>query len=369
MAVDFLYMIDPNTMILGSFFIITLALFLWVFGKFFKENNSVKAVLSFTLALLSTWGLNRANIDVSQFVYSRGISEETIYLIAPILFIGFLFLIGLKKDKTTGRRKFSLSRMLIVLGILLIASSLFGLVYQKEILLYVGAIIAGLGIFLSWKSKKKGILSSDSSNNYYRNIRKQQIANQKISEKQKEWENRQYQKEVRKRAEKINEIRNRKEKNVLSKKIQDERWAEEQQRENKERKRQQEKEQIEYEKQQRKKEENEQKWAREQLKRAEKQRIQQFKEQQKYQERDKKRVEEEKYKELQKEQRKQQEKEARMQQRRQESIQQLKSLYNQKYQEAMRQQNFAAKGIPGAREKYLQLQRETQRIVDKINRI
>ena len=58
-----------------------------------------------------------------------------------------------------------------------------------------------------------------------------------------------------------------------------------------------------------------------------------------------------------------------MQKLRQRDIENLRMIYNEKYQEAIKLQNLAAKGVSGAKERYIRLQKELQNIVDKINKI
>ncbi len=164
MAFNFLSQVDPNIMIFGSLFVIFLMLFLWALGKTMKDNPTIKTIISFVLALFATWGISRSRFDPARFLSSIGVSDEFIYKVAPFLFLIFLFLIGLKSIETgemkpngkpKKKRKFFLSRMLIVLGILMMTSAVFRLVYQTNVVLYVGILFTILGAILGSRRKKK----------------------------------------------------------------------------------------------------------------------------------------------------------------------------------------------------------------------
>ena len=333
MLSDFLYGIDASTMILGTFFAIIFAVLIFLLNRtIFKENRGLSTIIAFCIALLATWGINRSNYDLSGLVFSLGISENSIYIITPVLLLFTVIIASVKKDRTTHRKSFSFGRFILILGLLVTALGISPIIYQKGFYIITGAVLIIFGLIAGFRSKKKANLDS----NPYVNQRREQKAQQRLTEKQNRWARKQQEKEAKRRAGKINEIKGRREQ------IQTQRNLQEQQ-----------------------KRIQDEKWAREQQKRAEVQRQKNLQEQKKYEEQDRRRMTQEQQKELQR----QQEKQVRMQKLRQRDIENLRMIYNEKYQEAIKLQNLAAKGVSGAKERYIRLQKELQNIVDKINKI
>lgn len=151
---DFFGWIDPPTMILGACFLIIFAFLMFALGRTkLRENHAVMSIIALSISLLSTYGITKTNFDPSELVYNLGISDEQIYIAVPILFLMFLVLIGLRKDPATGRRKFSLGRMLIILGVIALGISFTGLIYRKVALIFIGAGLILLGIIISNRRK------------------------------------------------------------------------------------------------------------------------------------------------------------------------------------------------------------------------
>jgi hypothetical protein len=140
---DMLYSIDPNTMILGLLFVIFFAFINFALYKTIK-NRGTSSIISFCVALLAVYGINRTSFDLTGIFSSIGISDKLIYTIVPILIlIGLIFMIW----------KLKLGWTFILVGIALIAGSFF--VYEKSGVFIVGIVLIILGIIiLVWKNKK-----------------------------------------------------------------------------------------------------------------------------------------------------------------------------------------------------------------------
>ena len=166
---DFLNTVDQSTLVLGCLFVIFFALANFSLGKFFKDrttgqpNKGITSVVSFCVALLMIYGVNKSNLDYSGAVGSLGIQSDVLMIIlAVLLAAGLIFL--LIKLKT---------RALLFTGLFLIFLAYFAealnVEFDKGKLLVTGGIILFLWILaLVWtkrknwgSSKKKG----DSGNN------------------------------------------------------------------------------------------------------------------------------------------------------------------------------------------------------------
>jgi LPXTG-motif cell wall-anchored protein len=153
---DFLYSVAPNTMLLGLLFIIFYIFINFSLSKIFREERASSAIISLCVSLLAVYGINRTSLDISGIFSSIGISEELIYAVVPWLIIGLAILGSFVKDKITGRKRFRLYRLFIILGAFLIILSFFA--YEQTVLLIAGIALILIGLFLLWKSKKKGTL-------------------------------------------------------------------------------------------------------------------------------------------------------------------------------------------------------------------
>lgn len=138
MPINFLYAIDPNTMLLGLLFVAFFAVLNFALFRMFK-NKGTAGIIAFCMSLGAVYGINKLNFDISDWVYGFGISENALYTIVPILILaGLIFMIW----------KLKLSRTLTLLGALLIIASFTPIIYEKSTVLIVGIILFVPGIIL-----------------------------------------------------------------------------------------------------------------------------------------------------------------------------------------------------------------------------
>lgn len=354
MLSDFLSGIDSSTMILGTFFILIFAILMFALKRtFFKDSYGIAVIIALCISLLATWGINKKNLlDLNGLFNKTGIPENTLYIITPILLLVVIIFASIKKDKETQRKNFSFSRFITILGLLMIALGISPLIYQKQFYIVVGASLLVLALIISRRNKKKEKLKNmnyferrDYDNKQKANLKKWNNAGRKIGYgmaatgygigRGAGWAGRQIGRGIGRGAGYMSG-------RVADMKRQDAIYKQRMQ-ENKNRKEQQIRQQREYE---------------EELKRKQQREIAMQMQQQKQNQLA-----------LSAHEEKQQKQYIKNEKLRQKSIENLKILYNEKYQEAIKQQNFMAKGIPGAKEKYLRLQQELERIVNKINKI
>lgn len=142
---DFLYNINPNTMVLGLLFIIFFVFIQFALSRTMKDKSS-SGIIAFCISLLAVYGLNRTSLDLSGMFSNIGITEEILYSVIPfIILAGVIFMIW----------KLKLSRTLMLVGIALIVASFF--VYEQTWVLILGIVLFVIG-FLLWlrERKKKG---------------------------------------------------------------------------------------------------------------------------------------------------------------------------------------------------------------------
>ena len=163
MALEFLYFIDPDTVILGLLFVIFFAIINWATVKAFK-NKGTSAIIALCVSALIIYGLYKSNLDFSGFFYSLGLTEDLLYTVVPILIIVALIILS---------RKFGFRKVLLILGIILIGLSLTNLVYEKGIIFSIGIALILLNIII-WFFKRKKKDNYMNSNKYYDDLRKQQ---------------------------------------------------------------------------------------------------------------------------------------------------------------------------------------------------
>lgn len=161
---DAFYSIDPNTMVLGLLFVIFYILINFSLSKVFRRERASSAIISLCVSLLAVYGINKTNFDISGLVYNIGITENIIYTIVPWVIIGLAVLASFVKDRTTGRRRFRLYRLLMILGAFFILLSFFA--YEKGITMIIGIVLIVLGLLLWWfVTKKKGTSPTPSGAN------------------------------------------------------------------------------------------------------------------------------------------------------------------------------------------------------------
>lgn len=143
---DFLYAINPNDILLGLLFVIFFAIINFALYRTLK-NKQTSGIISFCVSLLAVYGINRTNLNVAGLFSNIGLSENLIYTVIPIIIIvGLVFMIW----------KLKLPWTFILIGALLIIASLIpGLVYEKFIVMLIGGALFLLGLFLLWRKHKK----------------------------------------------------------------------------------------------------------------------------------------------------------------------------------------------------------------------
>lgn len=165
MVMDFLYFIDPETMILGLLFVIILAFTNFALGKTLG-NKSTSGVIAFCVALITVYGINKLNWDILSFSYRIGLTEKLLYTLVPLIILALIAYFIIRKG---------LRNVLIFIGILFIILSFTDWIYEKTILLIIGIVLLVLGIVLRFRKKKilkkKGILKIQNVGNNKRSRR------------------------------------------------------------------------------------------------------------------------------------------------------------------------------------------------------
>lgn len=156
---DFLYNVDIESLLLGLTFILILAIVLAVLGRFprFRQNPAIKTVIGFSVSLLSVYGISKTRINLENIFYNLGFTEDLLYNVILIVFIGFFVVAGYVRKK----RKWRLYRPLILLGFMLTVASFTSIIYEKGMALTIGIPLLIIGIFLWWRkwrwaSKNRG---------------------------------------------------------------------------------------------------------------------------------------------------------------------------------------------------------------------
>jgi hypothetical protein len=150
---DLLYSIDPNTMILSLVFIIFYILINFSLSKIFRKERTTSALISLCISLLTVYGLNRIDLDLSRFLFNLGVSEDLLYLVVPWIILGLAIWGSFVKDRVTGKRSFRLYRLFMILGAILILIGLIPGVYENALFIISGIILIALGIIL-WAMRK-----------------------------------------------------------------------------------------------------------------------------------------------------------------------------------------------------------------------
>jgi LPXTG-motif cell wall-anchored protein len=159
---DFLYTIDPNTMLLGLLFIIFYIFINFSLSKIFKNDKSSSTIVSLCVSLLAVYGINRTNFDLNGLLSRIGLNSDLIYTVVPWIILGLAILASFGKD-ANGKRKFRFYRFFMILGAFLILLSFFA--YEQGVLMIIGIALILLGLFLFWRSKKKGTPQTPNVNN------------------------------------------------------------------------------------------------------------------------------------------------------------------------------------------------------------
>jgi hypothetical protein len=140
---DVLYSIDPNTMLLGLLFVIFFAIINFALGRTLK-NRGTSGIISFCVALLAVYGINRTSLNINGIFSGIGLSDKLIYSIVPIIIlVGLGFMIW----------KLKLGRTLALVGLLFIGLSFTSLIYSKGILIVIGVVLIIIGVPLWIRAK------------------------------------------------------------------------------------------------------------------------------------------------------------------------------------------------------------------------
>jgi hypothetical protein len=132
-------------MILGALFIIFFAFLNFALSKYFKDNKASAGVVAFVVSFLLVWGINRTGLDYESFFYTIGFSEDVLYAVLPIVIIIGLVILAVK---------IGFGWALVIFGAMLIVASFTDLIYEGGITIFLGAIIAGIGLWLALKKPK-----------------------------------------------------------------------------------------------------------------------------------------------------------------------------------------------------------------------
>jgi len=96
---DLLDSIGPTTFTLGVVFIVSFALLYFALTKTFKQEKTTPGILALAIALLITYGANKSNLDLQQYLYfQQDWSIGTILFIIGIIGIA-IWIIKEEKKK------------------------------------------------------------------------------------------------------------------------------------------------------------------------------------------------------------------------------------------------------------------------------
>ncbi len=139
---DVLDKIDENTMIILFVFIVSFAIIFFSLSKLFKTNKAIAAVVSLATSFLLTYWVNKSGLNIGNWFSDIGISEETLFILLPILGLALaIFLIIYLKKKS-----------LLVFGGALLVLSFF--VEEAALLIVIGAILLVFGFLALSKGKE-----------------------------------------------------------------------------------------------------------------------------------------------------------------------------------------------------------------------
>ena len=126
--------INPDSLVLFFVFTISFIILLYALKKAFKEEKTIPVVLSLLISFGITYGIYRMNFKFRNWFYEIGISQETLFVLLPLLVAVFTIFLFIKFKK----------KAFAIIGALIIPSAFF--VYEKEIIITVGVILILIGI-------------------------------------------------------------------------------------------------------------------------------------------------------------------------------------------------------------------------------
>jgi uncharacterized membrane protein len=140
---DFLYNIDPNTMLLALLFVIFFAIINFALFRMLK-NKGTSSIISFCISLLAVYGINRTSLDINRLFNGIGIGDKLIYSVIPIIILaGLIYMLW----------NLGLGKTLMLTGVALVIVSFF--VYMKTIILVIGIALFVVGLYLWVKGVRK----------------------------------------------------------------------------------------------------------------------------------------------------------------------------------------------------------------------
>ncbi len=146
MVMEFLYFIDPETMILGLLFIIFLAIINFSLNKVTK-NKGISAIIAFCVSLMAIYGIQRLHWDLAGFFYNIGLGQDALYTVVPIIILVALIIFW---------NKFGLGKVLLTIGLFLVAIGFTPLIYNKGLAIGIGAALCAIGGILNYR-RNEGI--------------------------------------------------------------------------------------------------------------------------------------------------------------------------------------------------------------------
>jgi hypothetical protein len=139
---------DPSMIFLGAVLILSFSIIFFALSKVMKtkdNNKAIPGVISFAIALLLTYEVNKMNLDYEDIFSNIGISSDIINIVLPVIIVGLsIFLIVALK-----------SYSLLVFGGALFILSMTDLVYQKTVVMIVSLVILLIFVIVKVKKKKK----------------------------------------------------------------------------------------------------------------------------------------------------------------------------------------------------------------------
>jgi len=170
---NFLYSIDPSLAILGSLFVLFLAIFQFSLSRMmFKGNNALSLVVSAILSFLIIYGLNTFGIDYESLFYGLGLSENLISGLGWIILLIAIIFLG---------KKIGFSWALMGIGGLLLALSFTEIIEYRGILFILGPILIVLGLVGLLRKKKASSVGSSSYSYSYSDPKKKGLFSKAVS--------------------------------------------------------------------------------------------------------------------------------------------------------------------------------------------
>ena len=231
---DLWYTIGPDTIILGSIFIISFAIIYFLLRKVFGHHNALAGVMAFAFSFGLMYYANYIGFDFTDLFYNIGLDYDFLY--SPFLWVVLLMMLGFF---------IGFANILFLIGGILFLLGFFA--YNKGLAFTLGVIFIFWGLLLRRKKKIKEMPYHDLGIRYNkpspvtrtiiqpRSFSRQEVMERyrRIQRSKQEREQRQIQKEVQEKQE---EEQRKKEERERIEREQRQQREERQQREKRERK-------------------------------------------------------------------------------------------------------------------------------------